>query len=33
MKTEQQTAAPPDVLEAWRTWYDQALDSANRLGR
>jgi hypothetical protein len=30
--TEQQNGAPAEVLAAWKTWYDEALDSANRLG-
>lgn len=29
--TERRTAAPPEVMRAWRRWYDEALASAARL--
>jgi aminopeptidase YwaD len=31
METERKNAAPAEILEAWRTWYDQAVSSAGRL--
>ena len=33
METERRNDAPAEVLNAWKTWYDEALDSVNRLGR
>ncbi|MEZ5289468.1 MAG: M28 family peptidase [Vicinamibacterales bacterium] len=32
MDTERRNAAPADVLDAWRTWYAEALASTARLG-
>ena len=31
-KTERRNQAPPEVMAAWRTWYDEAMESARRLG-
>ena len=33
METERRNDAPAEVLNAWKTWYDEALDSVNRLSR
>jgi hypothetical protein len=33
METERRNEAPAEVLNAWKTWYDEALDSVNWLGR
>jgi hypothetical protein len=32
LDTETRTAASPEILEAWRTWYAEAIASAARLG-
>jgi hypothetical protein len=32
-ETEQRNQASPDVIAAWRKWYDEAIASAARLGR
>jgi aminopeptidase YwaD len=32
LDTERRTAAPPEVVDAWQRWYDQAVASARRLG-
>jgi len=31
LATERQNAAPPEVMDAWRTWYAEAIASASRL--
>jgi hypothetical protein len=31
LATERRNAAPAEVMDAWRTWYDQAVASARRL--
>jgi Zn-dependent M28 family amino/carboxypeptidase len=31
-ETERRNQAPPEVMAAWRTWYDEAAASAARLG-
>jgi len=31
MATEQQNNATPEILQAWRTWYDEAIASVTRL--
>ncbi len=31
MATEQQNRATPEILDAWRKWYAEAIESANRL--
>lgn len=32
LATERRTAAPPEVMEAWKTWYAETIASAKRLG-
>ncbi len=31
MATEKTTNATPEILEAWRTWYVEAIESVARL--
>ena len=31
-QTERRTHAPPEVRAAWKTWYDEAIASATRIG-
>jgi Zn-dependent M28 family amino/carboxypeptidase len=31
LQTEQKNNATPEILQAWRTWYDEALASVSRL--
>ena len=31
LATEQKNNATPEILEAWRKWYDEALASVDRL--
>ncbi len=33
LATERQNNATPEILEAWRTWYGEALSSVDRLAR
>ncbi len=33
LATERQNAAPAEVMEAWKTWYAEAIASARRLGQ